>query len=291
MAVTTLSGGLPGTPRVAAAARRARPRNVRLWVGVAIVAVVVAAALAAPLLTAHDPTDQDLLNTLAGPSATHPLGTDQLGRDIWSRLLYGARTDLGVAGVAVLAPFVLGTVIGAAAGYFGGWVDTVAMRLADVMVAFPFYVLVIALVFALGGGVSSIYIAITAVGWVAYARIVRGEVLVLRGKEFINACRLSGFSNGRILARHVVPNSMTQAVVFAMSDIVMDILIIVTLGYFGLGITPPTPDWGQMMADGQQFMASGHYALTAVPGTAVVITGFGLSLVGDGLARAMRATR
>jgi peptide/nickel transport system permease protein len=264
---------------------------VQLWLGILITGAIVAAAVFAPLLTSYDPTAQDLSHTLAPPGGGHLLGTDNLGRDIWSRLLYGARTDLVVTFVAVLTPFVAGCLIGALCGYFGGWFDTVMMRLADIVVAFPFYVLVIALVFALGSGSTSIYIAISMVSWVAYARIVRAEAMVLRRREFVDACRSGGLSHARVIFRHVLPNVVTQAIVYAMSDIVANIGVIVTLSFFGLGIVPPTPDWGQMMADGQQFLASGNYMLTAVPGLAVGLTSLGLSFLGDGLANVLRVTR
>ncbi|WP_307486943.1 ABC transporter permease [Microbacterium trichothecenolyticum] len=275
-----------------AADRRPRFRGTpRFWAGVGIVFTIVALATAAPLLTPYDPITQDLLNTLTPPSMMHPMGTDELGRDVWSRLLYGARIDLSIASAAVVAPFVIGVVIGALSGYFGGVVDGLSMRLADVVVAFPFYVLIIALVFALGGGVGSIFVAITLVGWVPYARIVRAEVQSLRERDFISACRVSGLGSARIIFRHLVPNTVSQAIVFAMSDIVMTILVIVTLSYFGLGITPPQPDWGQMLSDGQKFLLSGQYWLIMFPGLAVIITGLGLSLVGDGLVDAMRVKR
>lgn len=287
----------PGPPNAGVAKpkvwapRFLRARNMQLWIGIVIIGAIVAAAIAAPLLTRYQPGDQDLANPLAGPGGAHLLGTDNLGRDIWSRLLYGARTDLTVTFVAVLTPFVVGALLGALCGYFGGWFDTLVMRLADVVVAFPFYVLVIALVFALGSGTTSIYIAISVVSWVAYARIVRAETMVLRRREFIDACRSSGLSHTRVIARHVLPNVVTQAIVYSMSDIVMNVSVIVTLSFFGLGIVPPTPDWGQMMSDGQQFLASGNYMLTAIPGLAVVITSMGLSFLGDGLANLLRVQR
>ena len=163
---------------------------------------------------------------------------------MFSRLLYGARVDLRVAFLAVLFPFFLGTTLGCIAGYYGRFIDTAIMRLVDVVVAFPFYVLIIALVFVLGPGARSIYIAITLVGWVSYARIIRGEILVAKRQEYVLAAQAAGFRDGRIILRHLLPNVITQAIVFAMSDIVLDILAIVTLGYLGLGIQPPTPDWG-----------------------------------------------
>ncbi len=265
--------------------------NVALVTGLVILAVIVAAALAAPLLTSWDPIEPDPLATLLPPSGEHLFGTDNLGRDIFARVLYGARSDLTLASVAVLAPFVIGLAIGILCGYVGGWFDVVVMRVADIVTAFPFFILVISLVFVLGGGVWTIFIAITAVSWVAYARIVRAETMVLRGTEFVAASRVGGISTPRIMARHIAPNVLTQAIVYAMSDIVMNVGVIVTLSYFGLGIVPPTPDWGAMMADGQQFLAAGYYGLTLFPAAAVVLTSLALALVGEGLAHVLRIER
>jgi peptide/nickel transport system permease protein len=262
-------------------------RQPALLAGLILLAVILFMVIAAPLLTSYNPISQDLNATLSGPSAHHLLGTDQLGRDTWSRLLYGGRVDLQVAFIAVLFPFVLGTVLGSVAGYFGGWVDLVIMRVVDIVVAFPFYVLIIALVFVLGPGERSIYIAITVVGWVSYARIIRGEILVAKRQEYVLAAQSGGLSNLRIMGRHLLPNVITQAIIYAMSDIVQDILAIVTLSYLGLGIQPPTPDWGSMIANGQNFLTT-HWQLTTLPGLAVVFTGLALSLIGDGLADLLR---
>jgi peptide/nickel transport system permease protein len=267
--------------------RRRWYRTPSFVAGVAILGTIVLLALLAPVLARHDPTEQDLLNILQGPSREHLLGTDDLGRDVWSRLLYGARTDLRVAFLAVLFPFVLGTAFGLVAGYFGRSVDTLANLLVNVVVAFPFYVLVIALVFVLGPGTRNIYIAITIVGWVSYTRIVRGEVLVAKRREYTLAAQAAGLSSVRILVRHLLPNVITQAVVFAMSDIVLGILAIVTLGYLGLGVQPPTVDWGRMIADGQTYLTT-NWQLATYPGIAVVITALGLSLLADGLADLLR---
>ena len=265
--------------------------NTSLFIGGLLLLVIVGAAAAAPLLTSWDPTEPDPVNALLAPSAEHLLGTDNLGRDVFARILYGARSDLTLASVAVLAPFVLGLTIGILTGYLGGWFDTVVMRIADIVTAFPFFILVVSLVFVLGGGEWTIFVAITAVSWVAYARIVRAEAMVLRNTEFVSACRAGGISLPRILSRHIAPNVVTQAIVFAMSDIVLNVGVIVTLSYFGLGIVPPTPDWGAMMADGQQFLAGGYYGLTLYPAAAVVLTSLALSLIGDGLAHALRIER
>ena len=262
-------------------------RTPALLAGLILLAVILFMVIAAPLLTSYNPISQDLNATLSGPSAHHLLGTDQLGRDTWSRLLYGGRVDLQVAFIAVLFPFVLGTVLGSVAGYFGGWVDLIIMRVVDIVVAFPFYVLIIALVFVLGPGERSIYIAITVVGWVSYARIIRGEILVAKRQEYVLAAQSGGLSNLRIMGRHLLPNVITQAIIYAMSDIVQDILAIVTLSYLGLGIQPPTPDWGSMIANGQNFLTT-HWRRTPLPGLAVVVTGLALSLIGDGLADLLR---
>jgi peptide/nickel transport system permease protein len=267
--------------------RRRWYRTPSFVAGASILGVIVLLAALAPVASWHDPIQQNLLQILQGPSWSHPLGTDELGRDVWARLLYGARTDLRVAFLAVLFPFAIGTVVGLLAGYFGGWVDTVSNWFVNVVVAFPFYVLIIALVFALGSGTRNIYIAITIVGWVSYTRIVRGEVLVAKRREYVLAARAGGLSNTRIIARHLLPNVITQAIVFAMSDIVLDILAIVTLGYLGLGVQPPTADWGKMIADGQTYLTT-HWELSTIPGVAVVITALGLSLLADGLADLLR---
>jgi peptide/nickel transport system permease protein len=288
------AAGLGPAGGASALTERAQRRAGRRWyrqpalmTGIVILVIVVGMALAAPLLTPYNPITQNLNASLLGPSAHHLLGTDQLGRDTFTRLLYGLRLDLRIAFLAVLSPFVLGTVLGSLAGYFGGWADTVIMRVVDIVVAFPFYVLVIALVFVLGPGERSIYIAITAVGWVAYARIIRGEILVAKRQDYVTAARSGGLSNLRIMRRHLLPNVITQAFIYGMSDIVQDILAIVTLGYLGLGIPPPTADLGSMINDGQNFLST-HWQLTTIPGLVVVIVGLGLSLVGDGLADLLR---
>jgi peptide/nickel transport system permease protein len=259
-----------------------------LVAGMAIIGVIVAMALAAPLITKYDPTQQDLLHSLAKPGENgHLLGTDDLGRDVWSRLVYGARTDLRVAFLAVLLPFIIGTTLGLLAGYFAGWTDTIVNWLVSVVVAFPFYVLIIAIVFAIGPGSRGIYIAITIVGWVSYTRIIRAEVFSHKRREYVLAARAGGLSTPRILVRHMLPNVVTQAIVFACSDIVLDLVAIVTLGYLGLGVQPPTPDWGRMMADGQTYITT-RWELVTFPGIAVVITAAGLALIADGLADLLR---
>jgi peptide/nickel transport system permease protein len=255
--------------------------------GLSIIVLITMLGVFAPFVTWHDPVQQDLLANLQGPSLSHPLGTDELGRDVLTRMVYAVRTDLRIAVLAVLIPFVLGTAIGLVSGYFGRSVDSISSWAVNVVVAFPFYVLIIALVFALGNGTRNIYIAIALVGWVSYTRIVRGEVLVVKRREYVLAARTAGLSSFRIIRRHVLPNVITQAIVFAMSDIVLTILAIVTLGYLGLGVQPPTPDWGRMIADGQPYLTT-NWELTTFPGVAVILTALGLALIADGLADLLR---
>ncbi len=275
------------TSRAQRRADRRWYRQPALMAGIVILVIIVGLALAAPLITSYNPITQNLSESLLGPGARHLLGTDQLGRDTFTRLLYGLRLDLRIGFIAVLLPFVLGTVLGSLAGYFGGWMDTTIMRLVDIVVAFPFYVLIIALVFVLGPGERSIYLAITVVGWVAYARIIRGEILVAKRQDYVTAARAGGLSNVRIMRRHLLPNVISQAFIYGMSDIVQVILAIVTLGFFGLGIPPPTADLGSMINDGQNFLST-HWQLATIPGLVVVLVGLGLSLVGDGLADLLR---
>jgi peptide/nickel transport system permease protein len=281
-AATTAEPAVPA----AAGARRRRGRgrwNPTLVSGLVLFALIVACALAAPLLTGQDPIKQNLSQAFLAPGAPgHPLGTDSFGRDVLARLLYGARVDLRVGVLAVASPLLIGSLIGLVAGWFGGWVDAVIGRVVDMVIAFPFLVLVIALVFAMGQGTTSIYVAITLVGWVAYCRIVRGEVLVAKEQEYAMAARASGLPTWRILLRHLLPNVVLQAIVYSMSDIVLTLLAIVTLGFLGLGVPPPTPDWGTMIHDGQEFILTKWY-MSTIPGLAVVITGLALALIADGI--------
>jgi peptide/nickel transport system permease protein len=279
----------PTLAPVKPARRAVRSRSLRPWyrngsliAGIVIVGLLILVAIFAPLLTSYSPTTQNLTDVLQGPSSAHWLGTDQFGRDVLTRLLWSTRVDLRIGFIAVLIPFVVGSILGGLAGYFGGWLDLIVMRLVDIFFAFPFYVMVIALVFVLGAGETSIYLAIATVSWVSYAKIVRGEVLVAKQQDYVMAARLGGFSHLKVLARHIGPNVLSQAIIYAMSDIVQDIMAIVTLGYLGLGIAPPTAEWGSMIADGQQFITT-QWEQATIPGLAVVITSLGLSWLGDGL--------
>ncbi len=279
----------PTLAPVTAGRRPARARSLRPWyrngslvAGMVVVGALILVAIFAPLITSYSPTTQNLTDVLQGPSGAHWLGTDQFGRDVLTRLIWSTRVDLRIGFIAVLIPFVVGSILGGLAGYFGGWLDLIVMRLVDIFFAFPFYVMVIALVFVLGAGETSIYLAIATVSWVSYAKIVRGEVLVAKQQDYVLAARLGGFSHLKVLARHIGPNVLSQAIIYAMSDIVQDIMAIVTLGYLGLGIAPPTAEWGSMISQGQQFITT-HWEQATIPGLAVVVTSLGLSWLGDGL--------
>ena len=287
MAEVKAAATLMQPPLETASGGTRRWRSPGLIAGIVILGVIIILAAGAPLFTSYNPIALHADQGLLPPSSHHLLGTDELGRDVWARLLYGARIDLEVGFLAVLFPFIVGTVIGCLAGYFGGWIDALAMRAVDVILAFPFLVLVIAIVFVIGPGTRSIYIAMTVTDWVSYTWIIRGEILTVKRHEYILAARALGYSRKRIIAKHLLPNVITQAIVYSMSDIVFTILTIVTLGYLGLGVPPPTPEWGSMLADGQGFITT-NWQLATIPGVAVVITGIGLSLLGDGLADLLR---
>ena len=267
-------------------AYRAR-RSPTLLAGGILTGLIVLTAILAPVVSPYDPNSQDLYNILAGFSSKHLLGTDELGRDELSRLLYAARTDLQVGVLAIVFPFCFGTLAGTVAGYYGGIVDSIVSRVIDVVIAFPFYVLVIALVFVVGTGTRGIYVAFAAADWIVYARAVRATTLVVRESDYVAAARSGGLGDLRVLGRHVLPNTITQAIVYAMNDVVLVIVAVVTLGYLGLGIQPPDADWGAMIADGQEFLTT-HWTLATIPGIAVAFTGLGLSLLGDGLSDVLR---
>ena len=240
-------------------------------------------AVTAPWLAPFDPLEQNLSATLLPPGGAHLLGTDNFGRDILSRIIWGTHLDLQMGVFGVLFPFIIGTAIGATAGYFGSVVDMLLMRLLDVTVSFPFLVLIIAIVATLGPGLASFYIALALVGWVSYARLVRSRFLVLKHADFVLAAHSLGFSHGRIVLHHILPNAIMPALVFSMSDAVIDVVLGASLSYLGLGIQPPTAEWGLMIAEGQNFIATAWW-MTVFPGLAIVLLATGFSLLADGVA-------
>lgn len=260
-----------------------------LVVGALVFVVVTLLCIFAPLVTHYDPTAQDLLNPGAPPfTAGHILGTDApYGRDVLSRLLYGGRSDLAIAVFGTGVTIIVGTFVGLISGYFGGWVDSVFMRIADVFFAFPFLVLVLAIVAALGPSLLNLFIAIWAVGWVSYARIIRGQALSLKQRDFVLASRCCGGTHRRIMLRHILPHAFSAALIFAMVDAIGNILLAAALGYLGLGVQEPAPEWGTMISDGQTYIVTAWWVPT-IPGLTIALVGIALSLLGDGLATYLR---
>jgi len=258
-----------------------------LLVGSVMFAVLIILAVVIPWVSPYDPSEQNLSAFLQPPSAEHWLGTDQLGRDLFTRLIYAARTDLSIMVLAEIVPFCMGVFLGMLAGYYGKWIDKIISLVTDTLIAFPFYLIVIIVAFASGAGERGIYITFMLVGWIVFARVVRGLSASYRKQEWIASAQTLGLPGIRIILRHLLPNVLPQAIVVLMTDMVGLLVAIVTLGYLGIGIAPPTPDWGTMISDGQSFITTAWW-LSAVPGFAVVYTGIALSLVGDGLADVWR---
>ena len=258
-----------------------------LVAGLGILAAFVALALLAPWAAPYDPIAQDGAARLLPPSLVHPFGTDNFGRDVLSRVIWGARIDLQIAVIGVVFPFLIGTVVGTLAGFFGGWIDAVFMRVIDVVLAFPFLVLMLAIIAILGPGLGSFYIAMALVGWVSYARLIRAQILVLKTQDFAVAAASLGFSRARIMFRHLLPNALAGSLVFVMSDAVLVLLNGAAISYLGLGVQPPIAEWGVMVAEAQGFLTQAWW-ITLFPGLAIVVLAFGFSLTGDALADVMR---
>jgi peptide/nickel transport system permease protein len=267
--------------------RRLARRRTALF-GAVVVALVLLTAAAAPWLAPADPVEQEIANRLKPPGWVddagrwHPLGTDHLGRDLLARVVFGARPALLVGFAAVAISGVLGMLAGLLSGYFGGVVDDVLMRLGDVQLAFPFILLAIAVIGVLGPSLFTIIAVIGVSSWVVYARVVRGAVLSLREREFVQAAFALGVRDGRIVFRHIVPNVLTPWLVVATLDMARVIVIESALSFLGLGVQPPTPTWGGMLADGRVYISTAWW-LATFPGLAILITVLGINLLGDGL--------
>ena len=250
--------------------------------GVLILFLLVFIAIFAPFIAPHDPVDQELKKRLSPPSSEYPLGTDHLGRCILSRLLYGARISLPIAMMVVGITFAIGVTTGAISGYLGGIADEIIMRIVDVFLTFPGLILALGIIAALGPGLFNAMIALVIVGWAGYTRIVRGSVLSVKEKEFVEGARGLGASDSYILVRHILPNVIAPVIPMAMLGMGYVILAVAGLSFLGLGAQPPTPEWGAMLNDGRVFMRSAPQ-LMIFPGLAIMITVLAFNFLGDGL--------
>jgi peptide/nickel transport system permease protein len=274
-----------------AAGRRRSPirRRLTLIAGLVLLGIAILAVALAPVLVSQSPTTIDALHPLASPlTSGHLLGTDQYGRDILARILYGGRIDLAIAFGATSVTLVGGTFIGLVAGYLGGRVDSILMRLVDLFFAFPFLVLIIAIIAMLGPSIFNMFIAIWITSWVSYARIMRAQTVVAKKQQYVLAARALGYGPLRIMFRHILPNTASAVIIFSMVDAVGNIILAASLGFLGLGAQPPSPEWGAMISDGQNYILSSWW-LATMPGLAVVFVGVAFSLIGDGLADVLRA--
>jgi len=250
--------------------------------GLSLTILLVLMALFAPYIAKYDPNRQDLSKRLSPPSPEHPLGTDQLGRDVLSRVIWGSRISLMIAVMVVAISFSLGTLVGMVAGYFGGKVDELLMRITDMFMAFPRLILAMAVAAALGPGIFNTMLAIAFVSWVYYARLARASTLQVREETFVEAARAVGASNLRIMFRHVLPVIVPPVIVQATLDMGATILTAAGLGFLGLGVQPPTPEWGVMVSEGRRFITE-QWWVSTFPGLAILIATLGFNLLGDGI--------
>ena len=256
--------------------------NLWLCIGCLALSLLIGTAVLAPALAPHDPARQDLTRDLQLFSAEHPLGTDKLGRDILSRTIFGSRVSLLVGASTVLISLSIGLLVGSLSGYYGGWLDLLLMRAVDVLMAFPGILLAIAFSAVLGPGLDHVILALCLIGWTGYARLVRGEILSLKEKEYIQAARAMGCRPARVIVRHLVPNLLPPLLIQATFGLAGAIIAEGSLSFLGLGVEPPTPSWGSMLNEGRQFLLVAPH-LTTYPGLAIMLTVLGLNLLGDGL--------
>lgn len=259
-----------------------RGQPVTVKIGATIVGILILAAIFAPLLAPYDQNELDFSATLAAPSADHLFGTDDSGRDVFSRTLYGLRIDLAIVFFVTYVAVPIGVIAGAVAGYFGGKVDAVISRLADIMLAFPFIVLVIAIVAITGPGVKGVLIGVPLVGWALYARLARGEMLVMREQPFMLATTALGYSRRRAILRHAVPNLIRTSMIYSTLDLVVNLMLLASVSYLGLGAQPPNAELGSVIAQGQSNLLDAWWVAT-LPGLVLVAFGVGVCLIGDGL--------
>jgi peptide/nickel transport system permease protein len=281
MTFTSLTAGTIG--------RAIRPRWT-LVVGAAMLGLLILIAIAPGVVSPYDPLAFDYKAIMQPPSAAHWFGTDNFGRDILSRTIWATRIDIQIAIFSTLFPLVFGTIVGTLTGYYGGWLDAIFGRLVDLVVTFPFLVIVIAIVAVLGPGLFNMYIAVSILGWVFYAQLIRAEIRVQKQSDYAAAARVLGYGEMRLIFRHLLPNAITPAIVYLMTDMALAILLGSSLGYLGLGAQPPTAEWGVIIAEGKNFMSTAWW-ISVFPGIAIVLAGVSFSMVGDGLADLFRRRR
>jgi peptide/nickel transport system permease protein len=261
-------------------------RNFAFAAGALLTIALIVVAIAAPLLAPFDPNAQDTIRRLEPPSHQHPLGLDDLGRDVLSRILYGARISLRVGFSVVLIAAAIGIALGSIAGYFGGAIDVTIMRICDILLAFPGILLAIALVAVLGPSLNNVILALATIGWVGYARLVRGQVLKVREMEYVTAAKALGARSPRVIVLHVLPNVINPVIVMATLGLAGAILSEAALSFLGLGVQPPTPSWGSMLTSGRQYLGLANH-LAIYPGIAIMLAVMGLNFLGDGLIDAL----
>lgn len=261
-----------------------------LVVGAIMLGLLILIAIAPGAISPYDPLAFDYQAIMQPPSAAHWFGTDNFGRDILSRTIWATRIDIQIAIFSTVFPLVFGTIIGTLTGYYGGWLDAIFGRLVDLVITFPFLVIVIAIVAVLGPGLFNMYIAVSAIGWVFYAQLIRAEIRVQKQSDYAAAARVLGYGEMRLIFRHLLPNAITPAIVYWMTDMALAILLGSSLGYLGLGAQPPTAEWGVIIAEGKNFMSTAWW-ISVFPGIAIVLAGVSFSMVGDGLADLFRRRR
>jgi peptide/nickel transport system permease protein len=281
MTFATLASGTVG--------RAIKPRWT-LVVGSAMLGLLILIAIAPGVVSPYDPLAFDYQAIMQPPSAAHWFGTDNFGRDVLSRTIWATRIDIQIAIFSTLFPLVFGTIVGTLTGYYGGWLDAIFGRLVDLVITFPFLVIVIAIVAVLGPGLFNMYIAVSAIGWVFYAQLIRAEIRVQKQSDYAAAARVLGYGEMRLIFRHLLPNAITPAIVYLMTDMALAILLGSSLGYLGLGAQPPTAEWGVIIAEGKNFMSTAWW-ISVFPGIAIVLAGVSFSMVGDGLADLFRRRR
>lgn len=261
--------------------------SISFLAGGVVLLIILGMAAIPQAFTSQSPISQDMSALLQAPSAAHWFGTDELGRDIFARVVYGTRIDLAIGVFAMLVPAIIGTLLGLVAAYYGKLVDACLMRVLDVMTAFPFIILVIAIVAIMGSGIRNMFIAIWLVGWKDYAKLVRSEVLSEKNIEYVSAAKTLGYSNLRIMLRHILPNVIDGAFVYAISDIMMCMLVGASLSFLGLGVSAPTPEWGAIISGGRTFITRAWW-ISVFPGIVLAVTGVAISLVGKGTSEMMK---